>query len=205
MGTGSARFLRSRDGGESWEELLTLGPGDFRPMAVIDITLFQAHPSDASIMFQSVTGVTARDNQGVLRRSADQGTTLQEVLFRPQRIPRRLVGGRGVMPGRFYCYLSSSDTSRELYRSDDDGVTWTKVAEYAQEQVWIEGLDYDPLQPDRVFVSLSQGGIKQSDDGGQTWTDLGLAEQHVNYLALGADGKNLYAATERGVFRRAMP
>ena len=205
MGTGSVRFLRSRDGGESWEKLLTLGPSDFRPTSVIDLTLFQAHYSDPNVMFQSVVGITARDNQGVLRRSADQGTTLQEVLFKPGRIPRRLVGGRGIMPGRFYCSLSSSDASRELHRSDDDGITWTRIAEIDADQQWINGLDYDPMQPDHVYIAVNDVGVRRSEDSGQTWTDLGLTDQSVSDLALGVDGKNLFAATAHGIYRLPGP
>ena len=201
MGTGRVRMLRSRDGGGSWEEILVLGPQHFRPSSVITVTLFAAHPSDPNVLFQSVTGFTSRNNQGVLRRSADQGDTLQEVLFSPSRYPSLLVGGRGVSPGRFYCALGSMDASRELYRSDDDGVTWTRVASYEAEGEWVGSLDYDPSAPDRVYVVVGTSGVKSSDDGGRTWTDLGLADQKVNGVALGVNGRNLYAATDRGVFR----
>lgn len=196
MGVGSARFLRSRDAGETWEPTLELGPGDFRPSAVIDVTLFEAHPTDPNVMFQSVVGFTGRDNQGVLRRSADQGSTLQEVLFKPVRVPKVLVGGRGVMPGRFYCPLST-----DLFRSDDDGLNWNRIGGVDEEGSYISDLDYDPSNPDRVYMVVKESSIQRSDDGGQTWTDLGLAGQQVNDLALGIDGKNLYAATGRGVFR----
>src|SRR4029434_4316925 len=91
-----------------------------------------------------------------------------------------LVGGRGVNPGRFYCALSSGEVSRELYKSDDHGVTWTKVATYEAKGESVTGLAYDPSTPDRVYVAVSNAGIRKSDDGGQSWTDLGLAEQKVD-------------------------
>jgi photosystem II stability/assembly factor-like uncharacterized protein len=97
--------------------------------------------------------------------------------------------------------LSSGEVSRELYKSDDHGVTWTKVATYEAKGESVTGLAYDPSTPDRVYVAVSNAGIRKSDDGGQSWTDLGLAEQKVNDLALGVDGASLYAATDTGVFR----
>jgi hypothetical protein len=52
-----------------------------------------------------------------------------------------------------------------------------------------------------AFFATTEAATLRSDDGGQSWTDLGLAEQKVNDLALGVEGASLYAATDKGVFR----
>jgi len=192
MGTGEVRFLRSRDAGDSWESILTLHSWDFRPSSVISVTLFEAHPSDPNVMFQSVVGYRAYDNQGVVRRSDDSGTTLKQVLFVPGQIPSRLVGGRGVNPARFYCPLGE-----DLYLSDDGGIDWTKIGTPG----YVSNLDYDPSEPDVVYVVLGESRILRSDDAGETWTDLGLSGHRIHDIALGVDGKNLYAATDHGVLR----
>jgi hypothetical protein len=204
VGDGSGvTMLRSRDGGGSWDTILELGPGRFRPSSGVVVTLFEAHPSDPSVLFQSVVGFRGRGNQGVLRRSSDQGQTLQEVLFNTLRYPTRLVGGRGVAPGRFYAALTSEETSSALYRSDDGGVTWAEAATFGDPAApaGIPALAYDPAAPDRLWVGLDQGGVKASEDGGRTWTDAGPADWEVTDLAFGIDGANLYAATQTGVFR----
>ena len=140
----------------------------------------------------SVTGSRGRRNQGVVRRSADQGQTYEEVLYRAVKVPQRLVGGRSATPGRFYAGLSS----------DDGGVTWTEAGTFGA--VPLYALAYDPAAPDRVWAGLYRGGIKASEDGGQTWTDAGPTDWSINDLALGIDGANLYAATNNGVSKLAL-
>jgi hypothetical protein len=197
---------RSRDGGGTWDTTLNLGAGDFAPGASIGVTLFAAHPTDPSVLFQSVVGFRGRGNQGVLRRSSDQGQTFAAVLSNPLHMPSRLVGGRGPTAGRFYVMMSSEEANQVLYRSDDGGVTWIEAGSFgsASSLVEVRGLTYDPSMPDRVWVALEPGGVKASEDGGQTWTDLGPVNGPINDLALGVDGANLYAATTSGIVRLAL-
>ena len=49
------------------------------------------------------------------------------------------------------------------------------------------------------------GGLRASADGGRTWGDLGGPDLGGVYdLALTRDGRDLYAATEHGVWRLAL-
>lgn len=202
MGGSGVRMLRSRDGGGSWDTILELASSDFRPSSGVAVTLFEAHPSDPSVLFQSVVGFKGSGNQGILSRSSDQGAMFKEVLFSTLRYPVRIVGGRGDAPGRFYVALQGEETSSALFRSDDHGATWVEAATFAPARPDTrQALAYDPAAPDRVWVGLSPGGVKLSEDGGQTWADLSPTEWSVNDLALGVDGANLYAATPQGVFR----
>jgi len=150
----------------------------------------------------SVTGSRGRRNQGVVRRSADQGQTYEEVLYRAVKVPQRLVGGRSATPGRFYAGLSSDESSSAVLKSDDGGVNWTEAGAFGA--VPLYALAYDPAAPDRVWADLYPRGIKASEDGGQTWTDAGPADWSINDLALGIDGANLYAATNNGVSKLAL-
>lgn len=202
MGGSGATMLRSRDGGESWDAVLKLSSSDFRPSSGVAVTLFEAHPSDPSILFQSVVGFRGSGNQGILRRSTDQGATFDEVLASSLRYPVRLVGGRGDAPGRLYVALQGEETSSALFRSDDNGATWVGAATFPPGRPDTRpALTYDPAAPDRVWIGLDGGGVKASEDGGQTWTDLSPTAWSVNAIALGIDGANLYAGTTDGVFR----
>jgi photosystem II stability/assembly factor-like uncharacterized protein len=196
-------MYRSNNGGETWKTVLDVSPNNFRPGSSVVTTLFAAHPSDASVLFQAVVGFRGNGNQGTLRRSTDQGETFREVLSSTVRVPRRLVGGRGITPGRFYAALTSEETSSAVFRSDDGGVTWTEASTFgdAGTPIGMGALAYDPTSPDRVWVSLSQRGLKASEDGGRTWVDASPTDWDVNDLALGIDGTNLYASTSTGVFR----
>lgn len=201
MGTDRVRMLRSRDGGATWDRFLTLTSADFRPGSAMAIPIFDPHPSNPNILFHSVGGFRGSGNQSVLRRSVNQGATAKEVLFEAVHYPSGLVGGRGAASNRFYVVLRSEERTQYLYRSDDDGETWSRLEGFETEPNVSVRLSIDPAGPDRVFAALGGAGIRLSEDGGLSWTDLGLADQAVHDLALGIDGANLYAATDAGVLR----
>jgi photosystem II stability/assembly factor-like uncharacterized protein len=190
------RFLRSRDAGNSWEQTSIVRSAENVRMSVLGVTLFEAHPSDPGVVFQTVVEFNAGARDGAVGRSADQGSTVIDVLFRPSRRPEHLVGGWGAGAHRFYCPLGP-----ELYRSDDDGVTWQMVASFEAEGREIFDLDVDPTDPNRVYVIFRTGQVRSSHDGGLTWADLGTPDDYVHDLALGVDQKNLYVAAGHGVMR----
>ena len=65
----------------------------------------------------------------------------------------------------------------------------------------VSGLAYDPAVPNRVYVSLRQGGVRISDDGGRTWVPRGRDDLgETTGLVLGANLIDLYAATRTGVW-----
>jgi hypothetical protein len=111
-----------------------------------------------------------------------------------------------------------------LFRSDDDGATWSSVLVYRgggspgfggdplTSAVEIAGLAYDPADPDHIYVGRQAfptysgppdgGAVTTSTDSGATWSDLGAQDiGAVSDLALGIDGRNLYAATDHGLWR----
>ena len=121
-----------------------------------------------------------------------------------------------VCHGRNFRYGGSA-----IFRSDDDAATWTEILTYrgggsdprtGGPNVYVGGLAYDQANPDTVYVGLvdigtypprrDSLGVRVSRDGGASWSDLGRADiGAVNDLALGVDGKYLYAATDQGIFR----
>ena len=96
-------------------------------------------------------------------------------------------------------------------RSDDNGASWTELLRYRAGDsggVRLSALTYDPAAPDRVYVGLNavEKGVRTSADGGATWNELGLGDRDVRALELGIDARNLYAATDQGVWRlRLLP
>ena len=51
-----------------------------------------------------------------------------------------------------------------VYRSTDDGTTWTKISE----QINVESLALDPRSHDRIYVGTWRQGTR-TDDGGKNW------------------------------------
>jgi photosystem II stability/assembly factor-like uncharacterized protein len=201
VGSGPSRLMRSRDGGQSWESLQEARrapPND--PQGCGWWThLLMPHPTDPSRVFASTGCYQAgADPWSGLRQSVDQGQTWADLFSERNSFPTRMVGGRGAAPNRWYTLAGS-----RLLRSDDDGASWREIL--------VNGLSavaYDASNPDRVFAGLRGAGLQgagvlASSDGGATWTDLGaVGESHPVYdLALGEDGRSLYAGTHRGVWR----
>ena len=137
-----------------------------------------------------------------------------------------LVGGQGAMPSRFYLVVTRPDQGGgvSLLQSDDDGLTWIERRAYAggggmtpandaRPNVTIRSLEVDLGAPDRLYAAFHEqakgqpalDAIRTSADCGLTWTDLGQGSiGKTTDLALGFDGRNLYAATATGVWRLAL-
>ncbi len=106
--------------------------------------------------------------------------------------------------GRRCCELS------RLFRSDDDGQTWAEVlagSEQDGQNFATTALAYDPADPDRLYVGSgsAEPGVRVSLDRGETWADLGGLGRQVTQLALGVDGRHLYAVSEDAVYRLPLP
>jgi len=153
------------------------------------------------------------------------GTTRLDSTDPQLAFPARLVGGRGTTPVLFY--LAANRDARfggfSLFRSDDDGRTWTEVLAYRAggttdrpeaSNVRLGGLTYDAARPDRVYVGLNEdlvnasggtltdGRVRMSASGGTSWIDLGRRSLwKIADLSLGVDCQSLCLATEQGVWR----
>jgi photosystem II stability/assembly factor-like uncharacterized protein len=195
-GSGPSRLLRSRDGCQTWEtaQESAPGPGGSAARCAWWTHVLEPHPTDANRVFAS-TGCTTGDGgpRSGLRHTTDQGQTWSDVFDDPTSFPTALVGGRGVASERFYLLAGN-----RLLRSDDDGYTWAEILVNG-----ITSVAFDLSSPDRLFVGLGTSGVYTSADGGATWMDLGAVGENlqVRDLALGADGRTLYAATNRGIWR----
>jgi hypothetical protein len=225
------RFLRSNDGGTTWQRL------EERHLSFCGwgVPILQPHPGDASRVFRAAECTAGRNFGESLGQSTDAGATWTAVFDSDSTssdsagYPARLAGGQGAAPERFYLAVNRDRRvgGSTLYRSDDDGSTWNGVLAYRgggsggytqpgedpqAPGVWLGGLTYDPANPDRVFVGrrvypgyfapANGGGVAASLDGGATWSDLGRQDiGAVSDLALGVDGQNLYAATDQGLWR----
>ena len=105
-------------------------------------------------------------------------------------------------------------------RSTDDGATWTPTLEHTgggsmgargDRTVTVTGLTFIPQDPATVYsVTTSMlppsttTGVatpRVSRDGGATWEEFSGQLAEIHDLALGIDGRNLFAASAYGVAR----
>ena len=115
-------------------------------------------------------------------------------------------GGDGVLYAGFPWKDAVGEHESKVWRSDDGGASWTElpggddgpqgeadaVENYCDIQCSYDNvIEADPNNPDVVFaagefgydLSPQSGGVFRSDDGGQTWKNLGW-DQHPDFHAL---------------------
>lgn len=99
-----------------------------------------------------------------------------------------------------------------LSRSDDGGETWTEIrGDPPDSHELIDAAACDPTNPDRLYIArqakantVATGpvAVLATTDGGATWEDTGLpADVKTRAMAMGIDGRYLFAATDKGVWR----
>jgi photosystem II stability/assembly factor-like uncharacterized protein len=221
-------FRRSRDGGVSWQEL---EGSDNPVSCGYSTLILQADPSDVNQVYRARSCYSGSTHDVTMQHSTDQGATWSDLLHVDGEEIARLVGmasGRMYAIGNAGNAMASGPNS-SLLRTDDGGNTWQEVlplpgnwshgvrddqgnlvlddqghaVSVPLHVVRIHALTYDPAQPDRVYLARDEASqIQASTDGGLTWTDAGQREfSAVNDLTVGIDGRNLYAATDEGVWR----
>jgi hypothetical protein len=118
----------------------------------------------------------------------------------------------------------------QVQRTDDNGSSWTTV----YEDTWgdrykdppkpvefVSTLTYNSQRPDDLFAVFERYEpnsdrykemepvgftVRTSRDAGVSWSEIGARElPAVSRLAVGVDGRHLYAATRKGVYRIELP
>jgi hypothetical protein len=217
-GRPASSLIRSHDGGLTWEEAAKERGSSAD--CTLYIPVFRPHPVDPARILRVAGCWLLSDEVGEVYVSDDQGSTWTyrgklgiDGLFTGIDM---LVGWEGTMPSRLYATTRHTELYKEgmpirglgrsLFRSDDEGRTWSLLLTSVQPGLTetvpsITGLAYDPARPDVVYLS-SATGVRLSTDAGQTWSTLGRQDlPTITSIVRGKDGRTLYAATEAGLFR----
>jgi hypothetical protein len=161
--------IRSDDGGSSWRQIFR-GVGaetvDFHSM-----TISAADPARLYGIFQDHLYVT-RDGGATWRIAAARGLPT----------PGGPCGGAPCLaadsggPETVY-----AGTGEGLFRSLDDGETWSPVASAIDD---VAGIGVDPHDAERLLLYSRTRGMLRSEDAAQTWrpSTAGLALGHDDYV-----------------------
>ena len=221
------RAQRSPDGGQTWETLPNVGalpPGTIPQKCTWSVPLLQPHQTDPNRLFRAAA-CNIRGDEVPLKESRDGGQTFSEVIYKyPLGQVTRLVGGQPDAPQRLYLGVTKDyrGGGSLLVRSDDDGGSWRTLQEYTGgggmsgggPDVSVRGLALDPTNSDRLLVGLNATlqdrpqppTLRLSLDGDASWVDAspeGIGK--LADVAFGVDGRMLFAASETGVWRAALP
>jgi photosystem II stability/assembly factor-like uncharacterized protein len=179
---------RSGDGGETW------APGD-------DGIL----PGEPRSFYAPLVGVpskpgTAYAGTNRVYRTTDAGRSWQAM-----SPPLGRTGLVAIAPAPSDPKTVYAAGGQVVWATHDDGTTWQPVSVTARDPA-TTSLQVDPRDPRHVWRTLltrTRAPVLESRDGGATWADAGAGLPQVPAYDVELDRRtgDLYAATERGVFR----
>ena len=199
-------IYESFDGGKTWE-LLKGNESQYR-----GATDLEMDPQNKNILYASFWG------NGIFK-STDAGHTWKKIMNGLpadaiwDAMPTRFALGISHPAGQdavLYTGFDYLNTNGEwipghVWKSTDEGASWFQTAtgtnpdnveDYCGQQCWYDNyIAVDPTNPDVVFAlgqfkyEIGSGGFYRSDDGGNTWLDLGW-DQHPDFQAFAFNPSN---------------
>ena len=185
--------FRSKDGGKTWEKVL----GRSNKAGAIDLII---DPSNSNILYAGFWEVYRKPwtlesggpGSGIFK-STDGGDTWTE-LTRNNGLPKGTIGKVGIAVSpvnsdRIWALVEAEDGG--VFRSDNGGTSWTRVNEERRlrQRAWYYTRIYaDPKNVDTVYVLNT--GFYRSNDGGRTFTPIGVPHGDNHDLWIAPDDPN---------------
>ena len=192
---------KSVDGGTTWKNI---GLEQSRHISEICI-----HPTNPDIVYVGAQGtVHGPNNERGVFKSTDGGAHWKKVLYindstgiaslsMDMNNPRILYAAAWEHR-RFPWTVSSGGKGSSLWKSVDEGETWTKLTEGLPTNLGKMGISVSRVNSNRVFAIVEsekkKSGLYRSDDGGKNWALLSnnqdISSRSWYYMKVYADTKN---------------
>ncbi|MBI9057505.1 MAG: glycosyl hydrolase [Labilibaculum sp.] len=209
-GPGGDRGLyKTTDGGQNWKKVLEISENTGVNNVIID-------PVEPDIMYatseQRRRHVHAKINGGpesAIYKSTDGGENWRKL---KSGLPSVDKGGMGIAVSPVnhnyvYAIIEAAEGKSGFFRSTDRGESWSKMSDHASSGQYYNEIYCDPVDADKVYSVETYSHV--TDDGGKTWTRLGLKNRHVddhaiwvdpndtNHFMIGGDG-GIYESFDAG-------
>jgi photosystem II stability/assembly factor-like uncharacterized protein len=175
-------LYRTEDGGTSWKKVLYVDPDT----GVVDVVL----DADGRTLFAAAYqrrrrawGFVGGGPGSGLYRSQDGGDTWEKL---GGGLPAGDVGRIGVEISKSHpdiVYVTYQHKEGGVFRSEDRGLTWTRMNELNPRPMYYSKIRIDPRNPQKVWVLGSL--LHLSEDGGRTFRTEGTGDLiHVDHHAM---------------------
>ncbi len=168
---------KSTDAGKTWKNI-----GLEKSRHIADVVI---HPHNSDIVYIAAQGtVHGPNNERGVYKSTDGGLNWKKVLYindstgiaslsMDMKNPRILYAASWEHR-RFPWTVSSGGAGSAVWKSVDEGNTWTKLTEGLPESMGKVGVAVSRANPNRVFAIVetekSKSGLYRSDDAGKSWS-----------------------------------
>ena len=156
-------LLRSRDGGENWEDVSFLGDRRVSlPAQILDIAF---HPQNPDLIFMGTR------SSGIWK-SIDTGQSWEKIydksrVLDPSADVYKIAVSRS-NPQILYAALFQDRRGRVL-RSSDGGNSFREIYFVTADNFGVFDLYINPVDEDWVMIVTGQGGVLETKNGGRTW------------------------------------
>jgi photosystem II stability/assembly factor-like uncharacterized protein len=214
---GEDGLLLTRDGGETWEQLIPPNDPELKP--VVSLTF---DPWDSKILYAGTPHLAFKTDDGgatwqsIHNKMLDDSDVFSILVDdrRRRRIFAATCGGiyrsldaggdwtrvreaRGASFRTYHIAQNPSQpnvllagTSQGLVKSVDSGTTWRRLS--TQSTRWIA---FDPARPNRVFIAADEAGLFRSDDAGESLQEINQGFSNRRFATLAAVENSLYVTT----------
>lgn len=180
---------RTRDGGESWENILFVSDST----GAIELLMNEHDPDELfAAMWRAERKpwtMISGAREGGIYRSRDGGDSWEKL---GGGLPSELIGKIGITqarsdPARLYAIIEAAPGSG-IYRTLDGGDSWTLVNDEPRllgRPWYFHNIFADPTDPDVVYVA--GGGFHRSTDGGATFATIPMPHSDHHDLWISPD------------------
>ncbi len=179
FGPSEARGIyRSKDGGESWEKVLSGGPN----VGAADLWMAPSNPRLLyATLWEAVRqpwNFSSGGKGSRLFRSIDGGESWEDLTERPG-LPKALLGRMGVAaaparPQRVWAVIEAAEKEGGLFRSEDGGESWDRISDDRSllgRPWYYSHIVPDPQDPETLYAM--NYNFVRSTDGGRSWVQVG--------------------------------